>query len=248
MTFSWDRAWSDAVSMARAHIEILLVVAGLFMLLPAFAVVLYLPQPPLKAFDDATMRAWNAYFASNWFPLLLANIVTWMGQATILALLLNSRRQMVSQSLRGAVTLLFPFAVLNLITELAVFAGGFALIVPGIYLFGRLAVAGPAMLAERTSNPLDAIARSLSLSRGKGWRIAGLVIFVWVVMSITTGALKSAIAVLLVLVVSTTAIVEVTALLSALLDASVSLVTVVLAAAIYRQLVSERDQRKNVFS
>lgn len=238
MPFSWDRTWGDVVAMARAHLEVLLVVAGVFILLPGFAVALYVAQPVgrIETLAEAT-RVINAYFAANWLPLLLASVATRMGEATILAVLLNDRRQTVSQSLALAAKLLFPFVLLNLIMNFAFVAGLFIFIIPGVYLIGRLAVAAPAMIADRDSNPLGAIARSLALSRGKGWAITGLVVLVVAVAYIVNQAIRVVFKVLLVFVIPRAAITEVTALVAALLDASVTIVAIVLTAAIYRQLV-----------
>ena len=242
MTFSWDRTWSDLVAMLRAHTEIILVLGGLFLLLPAFALALYVPQPNLDGLDGpASFAALRSYLANNWAAMLAASVASRFGEAAILAVLLNANRQTVAQSLRVALALLFPYVVLVLITNLAVALGLLLFIVPGIYLFGRLAVAGPAMFAERETNPLNAIARSLSLTRGRGWRVAGLALLILVVAFIVTSALNSVFGVLLALVLPADAQAPVLALVTALLATAVSLIAILLAAAIYRQLVAGKS-------
>ena len=242
--FSYDRTWADLVALARAHTEIVLVIAGLFLLLPAFALGLYVkpPVPPAEV-NAETLRAANEYIANNWHVLLATNVAKCFGEAAILAVLLNTRGQTVATSLSTALALLFPYVVLSLITNFAVFAGLIALIVPGIYLIGRLAVAGPAMFADREANPLNAIARSLSLTRNKGWRVVGLIILVMVVLFVLTSALSSVVTVLLALVVPASAQDAVNALIAALLSATISLVAVLLIAAIYRQLAGAPSPR-----
>lgn len=248
MTFSWDRAWADVVSIARAHTEILLVLAGVFILLPAFAIGLYLKPAAITSLDVEGVRALNAYFQQNWLVLLLSSVATRFGEATILVLLLDPRRPTVSQALSAALALLFPYILLNLITSFAIILGLIALLVPGVYLLGRLAVAGPAMIAEREPNPLNAVARSLALTRGRGWRITGLLILVLIMSTIVTGALKAGITVVLALVMPQAALVAVSALLSAVLGTAVAVVTVLLVAAIYRQLVGEQGRHAEIFS
>lgn len=248
MTFSWDRAWADVVALARAHAEFVLVLAGVFILLPTFALGLYIKPFTLTSFDMEGLRAINAYFAQNWLVLLLTSVVTQFGQATILALLLDARRLTVSQALSAALVLLFPFILLNLITSLAVAAGFFALVIPAVYLTGRFAVAAPAMIAERESNPLNAIARSLALTKGRGWRIVGLIILIVVVTTIAFAAGKAGMTVVLSLIVPETARAAVAALVSALFDTVGVIVSVLLVAAIYRQLVGEAGRHAEIFS
>lgn len=247
MKFSWDRAWGDLAALTRAHAEIVLVVAGVFVLLPALVLGLYFQPVPIKTVNAEALRAINAYFAANWLPLVLGSVAARMGEATILAVLLNTRKETVGQSVGLALKLLFPFVVLTLIVNFAVFAGLIVLLLPGIYLMGRLAVSGPAMVAEREGNPLNAIARSLALTRGNGWTIAALIILVFVVSWVATGAIKTALTVLLTLVVPAGAIAEVTALVSALLDTVATVISVLLVAVIYRQLAGA-PTFKQIFS
>jgi putative exporter of polyketide antibiotics len=64
--------------------------------------------------------------------------------------------------------------------NIAVGIGFFLLVVPGLYIWGRLLVASPAMVAEERRNPIDALKRGFALSAGQGWRILGLYLLVMI--------------------------------------------------------------------
>jgi uncharacterized BrkB/YihY/UPF0761 family membrane protein len=64
------------------------------------------------------------------------------------------------------------------------------LIVPGLYLWGRLLPASAAMVAEERRNPIDALKRGWALSEGHGWLIIGLYLLVAIVAAILMLALS----------------------------------------------------------
>lgn len=237
MKFSYDRAWADIVAMARAHVEILLVLAGVFLLLPDFARAIFVPSPKIESFDWAAIETLNIYFRENGLALFLLGLPTLLGSAAILSMLLDPRKPTVGAALKVALVMLPSLVVLSWLTQFAILGGLFLLIVPGIYLLGRLAVAQAAAMAERQMNPLKAIARSFELTRGNGWRVAGISLLFAIVAAITARAIGAIIGIILSLIVPSAALVQVTALLSATLGAVTLLLMLLLAAAIYRQLV-----------
>ena len=65
-----------------------------------------------------------------------------------------------------ALALLPVYSILLLLVNLAVGAGLMLLIVPGLYLWGRLLPAAPAMVAEERRNPIDALGRGCGAQPG----------------------------------------------------------------------------------
>src|SRR3546814_4606663 len=132
---------------------------------------------------------------------------------------------------------------IELMTNIAVFGGLLLLLLPGLYLVGRLAVVAPAAADRAIYNPLEAIRASWVLSEKRGWSI-----FLFVLM------VASAVA-----VVSLIASVVAAALtgdgqgagrlaggaIEALVIAANGFVSLAVAAAIYRQLASAYSTGEN---
>lgn len=235
---SYDDAWNDLTSMVKGNASLLAVLAGAFLLLPNFAQSIWAPPPEIKAFDMNAIKALNDYFFSNFPVLLLCQLPVWFGTAAILTLLLDTQRPTVGDALKAAGVLLIGVVLLNWLTQIAVFGGMLAFLLPGLYLLGRLAVAAPAQMAERIANPLKAISRSFEITRGNGWRTALLIILVAIVAGVAGAALGSVIGVVFQVALPDDAAKTVDALLRSTISAASALLMILLSAAIYRQLSS----------
>ncbi len=235
MKLSYDRAWADAVSMAQRHSEILAVMAGMFLLIPNFVRDLFLPMPEIVSLDSA-LETVETYYANNLGALFVLNAMILLGASAILGLLLDARKPTVAQALTTAFVMLPSIFVLNLLTNAMVFGGLMLLFVPGIYLVGRLAVATAWQMAHRSMNPLTAIGQSFAMTRGNGWRSAGLIFLIGLVAAIASSAVTAVVGVVLKLAVSTAIGVQIEAFVSSIVAAITLFVGLMIAAAIYRQL------------
>ena len=130
--------------------------------------------------------------------------------------------------------------VLNWLTQFLTFTGLLLLVVPGVYLIGRLMLAAPTQMAERIGNPITAIQRSFALSGQKGWRIAGLVLLIAVVAMIAAATINLIVGILLSLIVPKSAIGVAIAILKSAIGATTALLLLLLGAALYRQLAPAR--------
>lgn len=240
MTFSYDRAGSDIAQMARANWAILLTVAGALVFLPDFARTLFIPGPKITEFGFAALAAINAYFLANWLPIIAASLVMRWGEATLFVLLLDTARPTVADALMTGLRLLPLYFLTNALVTLIALLGFAALIVPGIYLVGRLTMATPAVVAERIGNPLRAVERSFALSRGNGWGIAGLVFLVAIVTGVVVGAVSAVLTVVAGLAAPAGALPAFKALIDGIASTSSALAMLMLAAAVYRQLAPGR--------
>ena len=228
------------VTIARGHWEILLVVAGVLIFLPDFVQSMFLPFPEIKALDAAAIATLNAWFAQNFVPLLIAAIAMRLGEATLLVLLLDASRPTVAQAIGSAARLLPAFFLLNLLVTFAVATGFLLLLVPGIYLIGRLLPAAPAMMATRRANPIAAIEASLAMTRGNGFSIAALTVLIAVVLAILISAIGSVLTVILSFLLSEGPLAAMTALVTAAMSAAATLVMTILSAAVFRLLIQSR--------
>lgn len=232
MKLDTGKAWADAVALGRSHAELLLAIAGVFLLLPALLLEIFAPLP-----EAATMAArLTAYMEMHGGKLFVATIVTSLGQASIFALLLDPGRPTVADALKEGLRRLLWFVLLNLLVGLIWLAGFLALIVPGLYLIGRLATAQPALVAGRLSDPFEALRRALAISRGNGWRILSLLAVVRILGTVVIVATGWALGAVVLLLASGQGAAFALALISATLGALVSVLLLLVDVAIYRQL------------
>lgn len=178
MKFSYTAVWNDVVAMLRANGSLLLAIAGVFFLLPALLTGYLLPQPEQAASGEAQLARMMEYYTANIGWLLLGNLVNMVGVIAIYLLLFDARGRTVGGAIAGALPILPFYLLMSILVGLAVGVGLVLLVLPGIYLMGRLVAAGPAMVAEGRHNPLDAIRGSWAKTRGKGWAVAGMVLIV----------------------------------------------------------------------
>lgn len=250
MNFSYDRVWADVVAMVRANGALLATLAGAFLFLPSFALWLFspMPEPPTGGDGSEGLKFLTAYYQSNWPGLLIVSAVSTFGQAAILSLLLDRDRPTVGEALNKAGRLFPMYFALGILTSLAMGIGFVFLFVPGIYLLGRLVIAGPVMIGEGATNPVEAIKRGWDYTAGLGWRIAGLVLLVGIVGWIGFSAATSVLGVIAGLVLPSGASAVVKALADALGGAALALLIAVLSAAIFRQLRGGEAPLKDIFS
>jgi hypothetical protein len=238
MPFSYDRAWADLVAMFRGNWGILLAVAGALMFFPSFVLFTFapLPEPAEGSGQTDVFNLMIGYYQANvvWF-LLVTALTTW-AQGAILLLLLDRERPTVAEAFTRAAQLFPALFLATLLTNLAIGAGVALLIVPGVYLLGRLAVVMPRIADRRLSNPITAIVDSWTLTMRRGWRIAGLVILVAVVAWITFTAMQSVLTVVGALLVPETARPLVGGFANGLSGTALNLLMMVLGAAIYLQV------------
>ncbi len=250
MSFSYDRVWADVVAMIRTNAALLATLAGVFVFLPSLALGMYAPMPAPPSGGDGSdgMRFLVDYYRANLPLLLLVNIIGTFGQAAILTLLLDRDRPTVGDALGSSARLLPVYFVLTIITNFAVVIGLFLFLVPGIYLLGRLSIAGPVMVAEGVGNPVEAIRQGWTYTKGLGWRIAGLAMLVGIVAWIAVSAASSVLAVVAGLLLPTGSRVVARAFADALGGGALAVLIAVLVAAIYRQLRGGTAPLKNIFS
>ena len=257
MRFSYSAVWDDAVALMRANYPLLAAVAGAFIFLPSLLLSHFLPQPAPPADPPGQARAMIDYAGTNWPWLLPAALVTMAGTIAIFALLLDPARPTVGRailrSLRvlpiylialailavaflvGAVLLSLPFALLGA-AGLRIFAaaGSIAIMVALFYYSGRMIVLTPILVAEDERNPLQGIRRSLRLTTGAGWGIAGLLVLILLVFGIVLSAVTFALGSILMLVLDKALADLILLIVNSAVNALAALFLTVLAAAIYR--------------
>ena len=215
MRIDSNRAWQDATAAVAAKRELLLALAGVFTVLPAFAFALLYPQPepPAGAGPEALMGMMGEYYKGAMLPMLLAGIFQIIGVLAMLALFTDRSRPTVGEALRQALGGTLPVIVAQLLMGLGIGAVALLLMIPvglsksvglgllvGLALIAlitfvwvRTSLVAPAVVVDGLRNPIAALVRSWTLTAGNGWRLLGfylLLVVVFVIgLLVVTGVL-----------------------------------------------------------
>lgn len=240
MKFSYSAVWADAMELLRTHGSLIATIAGVFVFLPALLIAYLLPEPQPK--DVA--RIWSemaAYFRFNFHWFLLQSLVGMIGSISIL-LMIFRRDISVGGAIAAAVALLPFYFLASLAGGLIVTIGFILLVVPGLYLAGRLAPLGAVVVAENRRNPIEVVSRTFALTKAKGWAIIGFLIVVLIAVVIVFGVLGMLLGLLFLAVAGQDLGALLTLIVGAALDAAMVVLFVLLNAAIYRQLAGNDPQ------
>lgn len=259
-------AWTQTTAMIGANRDTISAIAGLFFFLPSFAASLLMPelvnpQPvgPQDGDPQAAMRAMidqmSALYAENW-PLILATIAAQFIGSLCLFALLSDRgnptvREALGTGLRSLPTYLAAQLIsavgvgvalglpLGLVSSLAAPAVAalvsLVLIVVVFYLFIKFALIAPVIAVENERNPISALTRSWRLTKGNSLRILLFLLLLFV----TIGIISALVTAVLTLVLSAFggAVASIgTGLVSAAVNTLISVIFLVVIAAIHRQL------------
>lgn len=238
MQFSYNAVWDDTVRMMRANASLLVAVAGAFLFLPAVIVGYIAPQPTGTVTPDMLF----AYIAAHWQLFLAVNVIGVAGNLALLILVLDLGRPTVGGAIRAAFMLLPFYLLASLLSGLIIVAGLIALVLPGLYAIGRLAVLGPVMVAEGRRGPADAVGRAFAVSKGRGWAIIGLILLVVIAFYIVNFAFTAVFGSLFLLIDRLQGGPGIGALLTLIMEGALGAVfsatLIVLVASIYRRLTN----------
>jgi general stress protein CsbA len=196
MSFSYSAVWDETARTLRAHSTLLIAVAGVFLFLPQL-IASYVAPPP----QEQGVAAITAHYSENFWIIFIAQLIAFVGNLVLLTLVLDERHPTVAGSIRAALAMLPAYLLVTILSAAMLFAGVvlatlplyllapilprimlimafFLLVLPLFHLMGRLAAAGPVLVAEGRRNPFDIIRRSFEISRRNGWAIVGLILLV----------------------------------------------------------------------
>ncbi|HEX6376590.1 MAG TPA: hypothetical protein VFZ91_12820 [Allosphingosinicella sp.] len=234
MKFSYSAVWADLMSLLRAHASLIATVAGVFIFLPALLVAHFLPQPVTQDFSRLG-EVWTEYLGANWHWLILNALVSMTGQIAILMLVFR-RGITVGGAIAAALALLPFFFLTALLSSILIGFGFVLLIVPGLYLLGRLGPVNAVVVAEERRNPIDALTRCFALTKGHGWAVLGLILLVAIAAAVAIGVATTLLGILFVLVAGRDLGALLALIVSAAGNAALVTLLLLLGAAIYRQL------------
>lgn len=172
--------WNDVMHVFRSNRELLLSVAGVFILLPSLAFALFVDRPvtPADADLETLYQGMQQFYVDNIVWIMLIGLANGFASVVMLVLILDADKPSVGEAMRKGLSILLPFWAMGILSGVLVFFGSLAFVLPGIYVFIKLVVAGPAMVAERTYNISKALRRSWALTKGNSGRVLLFVVVV----------------------------------------------------------------------
>jgi hypothetical protein len=237
MRLNYGEIWNEAVGLARRERSVVVALAGALYFLPNLLVGYLAPMEPSRE-GVSFLEAVAAHLRANWPLILAGGLVEMLGTLTLLRLFLKPEGRTVGATIAASLALLPTMFAAAFVSNLMIFAGLLLLIVPGVYLLGRLALAAPAIVAEELRNPFEAVRRSLALTRNSGFAVAGILIVVLILGAIADIAVSGGIGSIAILLAGRDTGLFVAEAGSALVWAAAGVLRVAIVARIYQRLAA----------
>ena len=197
MKFDLDTAWKDTMGLLSRNIGLLAVLAGVFFFLPYAGFMIAVPEMGAMQSAQAggdfevVMAAVTELYLEYWWVFLLLALIQGVGLLGMLALVRRRANPTVGEALAtGArsvpsyiaaqllqtalivivATLLLTVGALTGLSALAVLGGIIAFVIT-CYIVTKLSLAAPVIAIEGQLNPVKALQRSWSLTRGNSMRL-----------------------------------------------------------------------------
>ena len=201
--FDANAAWKSAAGVIRANRQLLLVMAGLFFLLPQLMVDFILPEPAPGLEGEAAGQALMAIYASWWPLILLGFVAQGAGLLAIIALIAGRGRPSVRESIGAGLRALPTMIAAQLVVGAGVGLGMLLILLPfaaiggdavmglalipalalAMWIYARTMLISPIVAAGGVRNPFEAIITSWKTTRGNASRL--LLFFVLLLLATT---------------------------------------------------------------
>ena len=193
MKLDMGNAWSEATRMIAANRELVAIIAGIFVFLPAIVLAVIAPEMaagPPEINPDDPMTAMTSYYSANGVWIFLLAIINAIGSLALFALFADSRPT-VGEAMSTGIKSLLPYLVaqillvlglaivLGLPVALAMAAGGpvagvlvgILAAVAFIYIMIKFSLLAPAMVIDGFLNPVGALKQSWRATKGNSLRL-----------------------------------------------------------------------------
>lgn len=197
MKFDLDTAWKDATGLLSRNFGLLAVIAGVFFFLPYAGITLALPEvadlqkAQATGNPDTMMAAVTELYVGYWWVFLILAVVQGAGLLAMLALVRRRANPTVGEALatgarsvpsyiaaqlmQSALIAIVAMLLVGLgaVTGLQLLAalGGVIAFVVICYIVTKLSLAAPVIAIEGELNPIRALRRSWSMTRGNSVRL-----------------------------------------------------------------------------
>ena len=253
MKFVMEKAWDETVSLLKGNMGLLATVAGLLVFLPAVAIGLLFPievtgQEPA---DDATieqiLEMMAAQFSDMGWIILVTSLLSGFASLAMMALLRRRAAPTVGQAISEAAGMLPTYLATIILQMFIIFGIGYLLVgvpyqmgAPGwmvlgilillpvwMYLFVKFSVSVAAIVIDGVRNPVEALRRSWSLTKGNSFRIFFFFLLIGLAAAIVLAILSFAVGAVLSLLPA-----AIETIGTVLFDGAINLVAAVFGAAL----------------
>ena len=188
--FEIGRVFSDTFSVIGRNVGLWIGLAIVFSAIPAI-ILQFLILRPLSGglANPEAMADPTLIMANPWVPALgglVSIVLALVLQSSLIRATiedLSGKRPAMGDCISTAISVLLPAIGLALLVGLGVMVGFILLIVPGIILLLRWAVAVPVLVQER-QGVLASMARSAELTSGNRWALLGLFVIIVIILFI----------------------------------------------------------------
>ncbi|MBJ7501431.1 MAG: glycerophosphoryl diester phosphodiesterase membrane domain-containing protein [Sphingopyxis sp.] len=235
--FDMGAAWDDTLQLLKSHSALVGTIAGVFLFLPALAFAWFGPvpiEPPAGANFEQFVTTMRESFRQMVPGQLVVALSTMIGSVAILRLWLSRTGISVGEALTFGLMLFPTMIATQILSGIAIFIGFILLIIPCLYLIGRLALVSPAIADRGIYNPFEAIRTSWELTRNNGWAVFFFLFLVSIVIVIAALIIGGIVSVIFGTEPGIGRIMG--GLVEAAFGAVGSLVSIAVSAAAYRQL------------
>lgn len=240
-TLDYSSVWHDTKAQLAAHREGVGAVAGLFLFLPDWIVRLFAGQPDLAGATTPAQifGAFQSFYFENWQLLLPTGLLGFFGTVAIYVLLTRDDLTTIGAALGRALALLPFYFIVQFAGGLILLGGFLLLLLPGIYLSGRLTPLGAITVAETGRGFTGIFARAWELTRGNGWSVFFLTLVVALVASLTAMIAGLLVGLLCRLLAGPDGVPFIETGVEAVLGAVIATLMISLTVAIYRHLSAQ---------
>ncbi len=214
MNFDMNTVWSRAIELVRDNFQLLIVIAGVFLLLPTMATYLLIPDFQNLIDPTADQAALEQQISAMIGPLVSVGVVSMVFQFAgygAMVALMGDTRPTVGQALGTGFKIVPSVFAVMILFIIAYFIGAMIIALPitliaglagipalsfiavifvlifVIWLMARMSLSMPALVLGETLNPFTAVARSFKLTGPKQWSILlfwGVLLAVYVVIAL----------------------------------------------------------------
>jgi uncharacterized Tic20 family protein len=258
MKLDMGQAWNSATELLSKNKDVVLIVAGVFLFLPAFALALLVPgldQTVANPEDaDAMIAALSETYQTYWWAFILSAIANTLGTLTLLTLLTDSGRPTVAEALKlGAKGILPYLAAQILIVIVAALVIGFPLglgiaskvapliavlgffaIIAFIYLMVKFSLITPVIAIDKIYNPIQVLKRSWALTKGNSIRLFAFFVLLFLAVIVIVLVVQGVLSVVLALVGGQVELIGM-AIISSLANTIFAIVILAVLAGVHRQ-------------
>jgi hypothetical protein len=186
---SIGRIFSRAFGTLGANPVATLGIAFLFGAVPSFLLIYLVASAGEQAVEYLGTAATIAVALFSAVTAILLSMITQGALVRATTAYSEGRKASLGESAMAGLSVALPLFLLGLLSALAVALGAVFLIVPGVILYVMWSVAAPALVEERLG-PIEAFGRSRYLTRGARWKIFALILVIFVIYLLFSGAVE----------------------------------------------------------